>query len=144
MRVLSDADARFAHHLVLENGMMRLVVIAAHQNNPVQLAAAADSAANADNRVADVRMVDNAAVRDNSVIYLRAINLRSRQEARAAEDRRAHVEEIETGQLRGAIEIGIKERTDGSDVLPIALKNVRINAQVRNSGRNDVFPEISE
>src|SRR5205823_6335059 len=112
MGILSHADARFAHHLVLQNGMMRLVIIAAHQNDPIQLAAAADRAANADNRVADVRMVDNAAVRHDGVVDLRAIDLRSRQESWPAEDRRAHIEEIETWQLRRTIEIRVKERTD--------------------------------
>ena len=74
--------------------------------------------------VGDAGVIDDAAVGDDGMIDLRAVDLRAGQKARARENRRAHVEEIEARQLGGDIEVRFEERTDGSDVLPIALENI--------------------
>src|SRR2546426_808374 len=92
----------------------------------------------------DVRVVDDATVRDDSMVNLRPIDLRARQKTRAAEDRRAHVEKIEARQLRRTVQIRFKERADRSDVLPIALKHIGKDAQIRNGNGNDMFAKIGQ
>ena len=57
---------------------------------------------------------------------------------------RGHIEEIEARQLGGHVEVRFEERTDRSDVLPIALKDVGEHAARFDRAGNDVLAEIRE
>src|SRR5436305_869178 len=73
---------------------------------------------------------------------MRAIYFGSRKKPWPRENRRAHVEEIETGQLLGEIEIRIEEASNRSDVFPITLEDVGEDAMTLDRPRNDVLAEI--
>src|ERR1043166_4311471 len=107
--VLSHTDAWPAHDLIIQNRGVGLVVIAPEQDDTVQIAARPHDAADADNGMTDVRVVDNAAVRNNRVVDVRAIDLRAGQPARARKNWRAHIKKVEARQFRSHIEIRIEE-----------------------------------
>ena len=88
--------------------------------------------------------VEDAAVGNHRVIDLGAVDLRAGQEARPAEDRRGHVEEVEARQLVGDVEVGLEEGADGPDVLPVALEDEGEDAQVLDGVGDDVLAEIGQ
>src|SRR2546421_2025895 len=94
--------------------------------------------------MSDHRMIQNAAVGYDCVINLRTVDLRAGQKSWAAENRRAHVKKIEAGQFAADIQVCFEEGANGSDVLPIALKNRGEHAQIFNRLRDDVFAEIGQ
>ena len=85
---------------------------------------------------------EDATVGDHGMIDLCAVDFRAGQEARAGEDRRVHVEKIEPWQFRSEIKVGFEEGADRSDVFPITLEHVGIDAIGLNGMRNDVLAEI--
>ena len=105
---------------------------------------AADDGAQADDGVGDARAVDDAAVGNDGVVNLRAVDLGAGQIARAAENRRAHVEEIEPRQFGDQVQVGLEKRADGADVLPVTLKDVGENAVRVDGVRDDVLAEIGQ
>ena len=70
------------------------------------------------------------------------IDLRGGQEARAGKDGRAHVEEIEPGELADKVEVGLEEGADGSNVLPVALEDVGEDAVLGDGAGDDVLAEV--
>src|ERR1035438_5044227 len=118
----ADADGRLAGLLVLHYGFDRFIEIAAEQYHPVQHRSHADAGAQADDTVRDDSAIDNAAVGNDRMIDLGAVDFRAGQKARAAEDRRGHVEEVEPWQFVRHIEVGLEEGANGPNVLPIALE----------------------
>ena len=142
--VRADADARLAFAFVPVHGFLRFVIIAAEDDDAVQFRAGADDGAQADDAVRDARVVDDAAVGNHRVVNLRAVDFGAGQKARAAENRRVHVKEIEARQFGNEIEVRLEKRADGADVLPIALKNVGENAARLDGLGNDVLAEIGQ
>src|ERR1700679_2529566 len=71
--IFTDAQARFALALVAFDGVLRLVIIAADHDDPVQLRARADQRAQADDGAVDDRMVDDAAIGNDGMINLRRV-----------------------------------------------------------------------
>ena len=59
-------------------------------------------------------------------------------------DRRHGVEEIELRHRIGELEIRVEESADRADVLPVALENVGVDAELREHVRDDVLAEIHE
>ena len=144
-RVRADADARVAHRFVLRDRRGRLVEVGAEHDRAVQTRSGQDEAADADDRLVDVGVRDDAAVRDDRVIDLGAVDLRRRQKARARVDRRGHVEEIEPRQLGREVQVGLEERADRADVLPVALEDVRRRrGAIRDRAGNDVLAEVGQ
>src|SRR5262249_42857666 len=94
--------------------------------------------------MADGGAVDNAAVRNHRMIDLSCVDFRAGQETRPAEDRSAHIKEIESRKFVGDVEVGLEKGADGADVFPITLENERVNAQVFNGLRDDVFAKIGQ
>src|ERR1051325_3652955 len=125
--VLPNADPGLAHHFILKDRMMRLVIIASHQDDAVEFTPRTHDAADADDRMADIGRIDDAAIRDNGGVNLRAIDFRCRQKPGPTENRSAHVEEIELRQFGCAVDVRVEKRANGSDVFPIALKNIGEN-----------------
>jgi len=142
--VCADAEARLAIAFVRFDGFLRFVIIAAEDDDTVQLAAGANDGAQADNAVGDARLVDNAAVGDEHVINVSAVDFGAGQIPRAAENRRAHVEEVEPRQFRHEVEVRLEKRADGADVLPVALKNVGEHAARTDGVRDDVLAKIRQ
>src|SRR6185369_3335690 len=91
----TDADPGLAVPLMLVNGLEGFVIIATEAHNAMQLRARTNEGAQADDAVRNLRLIDNAAIRNQRMINLRPVDLGAREETRAAENGRAHVEEIE-------------------------------------------------
>src|ERR1035438_9865805 len=140
----ADADGRLAGLLVLHYGFDRFIEIAAEQYHPVQHRSHADAGAQADDTVRDDSDLDNAAVGNDRMIDLGAVDFRARQKARAAEDRRGHVKEVEARQFVRDIDVGLEEGANGSNVLPIALEHKGEHAQILNSVGDNMFAKIGE
>src|ERR1043166_3832996 len=104
----------------------------------------ADKAAQTHNAVGYPRVVEDTSVGNYGVIYLSAINFRPGQKAWPAENRRCHVEEIKARQLARYIQISFEKCADSSNVLPITLKDRRIDFQVLDGLWDNVFAEIGE
>ena len=130
--------------LVLQDGLERFVVVAAEQDHPVQHRAGAYGAAQPDDAVRNDGAVENTAVGNHRMIQLGAIDLRARQKARTAENRRGHVEEIEARQFVGDIEVGLEESANGADVLPVTLEHKREHPQILNRVRDDMLAKVGQ
>ena len=141
-RVVADADGRAAVGGVVFDRRGGFVVVVPEQHGAMQRHAVAEDAADADDRLADLREVHDATVGNDRVIDQRTVHLRGGQEAWARINRRGHVEEIEARQIGGDIQIRLEERADRPDVLPVTLENMRRNAVRLNRLRDDVFAEI--
>src|SRR5690349_17849573 len=89
-------------------------------------------------------MIQNATFRNDGMIYLGAIDFRAWQKPWPAENRRAHVEKIESGQFIRDINVCLEKRTNRADILPISLINVGENSQVFDSSGNDILSEIGQ
>ena len=72
--ILPDPNSGFAHHFILQDRMMRFVIIASHQDDAVEFTPCPHDAADAHNGMADIGRIDDAAVRNNSVINLGTID----------------------------------------------------------------------
>ena len=138
----ADADARAVGAGAFLNGRLRFVIIATEQDDAVKLAAGADEAADADDAMSDAGMVDDAAVRDDRVIYMRPVYLGTRQETRTRKNGRGHVEEVETRQFGGDVQVGLEEGADGADVLPVTLIDVGDRRGAFYGTRDDVLAEV--
>src|SRR5438093_10813536 len=92
--------------------------------------------------MANLRMIDDAAVADDRVIDLRAVDLGAGQKAGTGKNGRDHVEEIETGQLGGDIEICLEEGANGADVLPVTLVDVGKDALLGDGAGMCVVSEV--
>ena len=90
----------------------------------------------------DFGAVDDAAVGNDRVIQHGAVDFGSRQEPRPGENRGAHVEKVEARQFRSHVEVGLEERADRSDVLPVTLENVGKDSVRLDGAGNDVLAEI--
>src|SRR5438552_490413 len=94
--------------------------------------------------MADRSAIDDAAIRNDRMINLCAIDFRARQKAGTAENRRAHVEEIEARQFIRNIQVRFKKGADGSDIFPITLENKRAYAEVFNRLGDDMLPKVCQ
>src|SRR2546426_7385199 len=110
----------------------------------MQLGAIVHAVPDAYDRVRDAGPIDDAAVRNDRVINGRAVDFRGRQKAWPREYWRAHVEKVKARQFGGHIEARLKKGPDRSDVLPVPLEHVRVNAMGVDGLGNDMLAEIGE
>src|SRR5215472_17088093 len=87
LAVRANANAGFAFALVHKHGFLGFVKIAAEDDHAVQLRAAANDGAQADDAARDARMVDDTTIRNHRMINLGSVDLRAGQVARTAENR---------------------------------------------------------
>src|SRR5580765_8534342 len=104
--------------------------------------ACTDDAAQPDDGVFDNGVWQYAAVVDDGVVNLGTVDFGAGQKARAAENGRSHVEEVEARQFAGDVEVGFEKRADGADVFPIALKYRGEYAHFVDGLGDDVLAEI--
>src|SRR5215831_3085803 len=78
------------------------------------------------------------------MIDLGTIYLRPRKEPWPAENRRAHVEEVEAGKFVSDVEVCFEECANSADVLPVPLEDVRINPKVFNGLGNDMLAKVGQ
>src|SRR5262245_25320127 len=123
--VHSDADAGAAGGFVRSDGLQRLIIVAAQQNDTIQLGAGADEAANAHDAIGNAGVIENAAVGNHGVFDVRAVDLGPGKKTRTGEDRRGHVKKVEPRQLGGDIDVRFEEGADRADVLPVTLEYKR-------------------
>src|ERR1043166_190709 len=72
--IAAAPDARLARFLVLDDGLLRLVIVAAQQNGAIEHGARANDATQADNAVTDSGAIDDAPVGNDRVVDLGSIN----------------------------------------------------------------------
>src|SRR5581483_10821780 len=135
-------DARLPGCLMLFDRFARLIIVTAQQDRPVQNGARSDDAAQSNDTVTDGGSVDDAAVGNHGMIDLGTVDLRTRQKTRPAENGRAHIEKVKARQFVSDIQVGLEKSPDGPNVLPITLEDVRINPQVVDCLRDDMFSKI--
>ena len=139
--VLADLDALLAD-FVATTDFGTVVVVRSHDDGVGDLAAGFDDRAHADDGSPDRRAGDDTPVREQGLFDHRIVDLAGRQESSPGVNRIVCVEEIELRHDFGTLQVGLVERADRADVLPVALKDVAIDIAVLDDRRNDVFAEI--
>ena len=85
-------------------------------------------------------MMQPSAMSERSIVALD--DLGGRQVARVGEDRRGRVVEVELGQRGAEVEVGLVERADGPDVLPVPLVLEGIDPVGLDDLRDHVLAEV--
>ena len=80
--------------------------------------------------------------RNGSMAYLALVQLSRGQDVGIVIDRVFLIVEVERGYFVGQLKIGLEERPNGADILPVALEDMGANILVPNQGRNDFLAEI--
>src|SRR6185503_8625553 len=122
-RSLPYADARQSLADIAAHLFERLIEVSTHQLRRLDLNPFRDPAAHAYDGICDLRAIDDAAIADDRIIDLSLFDLRRWQIARACEDRRFSVKQIELRNLARQIQIRAIESTNRSDVFPVAIKH---------------------
>ena len=136
--VRPDAERR----LPCPRGPDLLVVVRAHDDAVFDRRSALDDAAQSDHGALDICVADDAAVADVRLPHGRAVDLAARQETHVRIDGRGRIEETERRHRIREREIRLEECADGADILPVALKNVRLHAVLSERLGDDVLAEI--
>src|SRR2546425_10424853 len=102
----------------------------------------ADAAAQTNQGTVNLRPVDDAAFAYHRFTNLTVIDLRGREIARPSEQWRFGVKQIERGNGRGHVEVGLVKSGDGSDVFPVAIEEICLHVVFVNASRNHFFAEI--
>jgi len=136
---LTDADGRRAERRAPVRG---LVVVRPHHQRIADVGAGLDPAPHPDQGVLDVRVVDDAPVGDERALDLALDDLGGRQVPRVGEDRRGRVVEVELGERGAEVEVGLVERADGPDVLPVSLVLEGVHPVGLDDLRDHVLAEV--
>mmetsp|Transcript_22098 Transcript_22098/g.57586 ORF Transcript_22098/g.57586 Transcript_22098/m.57586 type:complete len:367 (+) Transcript_22098:824-1924(+) len=136
-RVGADAHGQAARHqLALLQG---LVVVRAHDHGVLHDGVLRDQCTHAHNGVGDLCVgAHDAAVADDAVGHVRVQHLGGRQEARHGVDGRLALVEAEFGGVGvGEGQVGAVKGLDGSDVLPVPVKQERLHLGALVLGKRD-------
>ncbi len=91
----------------------QVVIICSHDDAVLDLGAGADLAAQADDRVVDLRLADAAAFRQQDIVQVAVLDGRTGQGALVGVDGAFRVEEVEGGVGAGEGQVGFVERVKG-------------------------------
>mmetsp|Transcript_13711 Transcript_13711/g.45106 ORF Transcript_13711/g.45106 Transcript_13711/m.45106 type:complete len:368 (-) Transcript_13711:407-1510(-) len=135
----ADADGGAARERLAL--VLRLVVIRAHDEGVLDGAILFDARAEADDGVLDGGALDEAAVADDGVHHLGLGHLGRREEAALGVDGGVAVVEGEVGRFAlGEREVGAVKGADGSDVLPVSVKEVSLHVVAEVLRARDDLP----
>ena len=87
-------------------------------------------------------MANDATFTDDRLIDLRSIDLAGGQKSRMGINGIEVIKKVVGWNRLGQGQVRLKECSHGSNVLPVALKNIGENFVFIEGGRNDVFAEI--
>src|ERR1700676_3248581 len=125
-------------------GIFVLVKIRAHQDAITDRSPVFNDAANPDHRPVDIRMGDDATFGDNRLVNLGTVNFAGGKKTGVRVDRVEGIKKIigRHGIREG--QVCFEKSSDGSDILPVPLKNIGEDFVFVERGWNDVFAEIVE
>src|SRR5205809_3945509 len=111
----------------------------AHDDAVAHSCPALNDAANADHAAFQMRIGDDAAIGDDCLSQSGAINLAAGQKSRMRVDWRVWLEEAVLGHDIGEIEIGLIERANCSNVLPVTVEDICADMSILDRLRDHVF-----
>ena len=123
--------------------LVRLIEVSPDDHGTFDGAPPANLRAEADDSVLNSAVRDGAAVRDDGILHVALLNLGRGEEAGRGVDGRAGIIELELGRVLSKREVRLKERLDGSDVLPVIVEEVGLHVvAVGSSLRDDLAAEV--
>ena len=140
----TDADGGAAGERLALMGL--LIVVGAHNHGVLDHAALLDVGAEANHGVGDDGLVDEAAITNGRAGHVGVEELGGGKEAGLGVDGGAGGGLVE-GELGGlglvAVEVGVVEGLDGTDILPVTIVQVRLDVHAHVLGRgNDLAAEV--
>src|ERR1022692_2443117 len=143
-RFRADADHRNAARFGGAHVLERLVEIRADQQAVADVRGGADAAADPDHGAVDLGAVHDAALGDERVMDVAPLDLGRGEKSGVRVDGVLLVVEIKGRDRLAQRQIGLEIGLDGSDVLPVAAVDVRLNALARHGVGDDVPPEVDQ
>ncbi len=122
--------------------LLHIVVVRAHEDAIPDHGPFGDLAPQADDRMGDLRFADTAAFCQQHILQFAVFHRRAGQKPRMSIDLGMRVKKIEGRVGARQFEIGLIERTDGPDILPVAIKIKSVHFMRADRFRDNIAAKV--